>query len=166
MHKNISLGRSGKSWLFYGIKTINLIRKFNQIALFLRLSHDLRQPRVFFAASKTSYCVQNDGRRFGSGQVQTKSWAWDRRFESYPFCTLFAPTGMGAPVELSSDLCESEHFERNKVDRQILDVLIGNRSYMRKRNFRLHCLPTICSDWDRCPVCSRQATCVSRSIFW
>ena len=57
--------------------------------------------------------------------------ARDRRFESYPFCTLFktraksstviglanalAPTGIGAPVELASDLCESEHFIKNVI---------------------------------------------------
>lgn len=54
--------------------------------------------------------------------------ARDRRFESYPFCTLFAQTGIGAPVELASDLCESEHFESNRVGRQTRDVWNGGSS--------------------------------------
>jgi hypothetical protein len=39
--------------------------------------------------------------------------ARDRRFESYPFCTLFAQTGIGAPVELAS-----EQFGRNILKKQ------------------------------------------------
>ena len=61
--------------------------------------------------------------------------ARDRRFESYPFCTLLAPTGIGAPVEMASDLCESEHLKKNSgqadprcVERRPLIMREGNGS--------------------------------------
>ena len=44
--------------------------------------------------------------------------ARDRRFESYPFYTLFAPTRVVAPVELASELCESEHLKENRWARR------------------------------------------------